>query len=147
MHFKPELIGLESEDRYVDVERGQLRLFAKAVRERNPVYSDVDAARAAGYPDIPVPPTFAFCLATLAPPKIGNMEELVLMGKTLHGEQSFEYKTMIFAGDRILIKSRVADVYTKNGGALEFLVQDSEYWNQKGELCVRSRQSAVLVHS
>lgn len=148
MKFNRDHIGLASEDRYVDVERGQLRLFAKAVREEDPIYSDVAAAQAAGYPDIPAPPTFAFCLSNLAPAKVGSMDELIPdIRKTLHGEQSFEYKKMFFAGDRMLIKSRVTDIYEKNGGALQFLVQESEYFNQHGELCVVARQSIALVNA
>lgn len=148
LKIDPGLIGLASEDRHVDVERGQLRLFAKAVREADPIYSDVEAARAAGYPDIPAPPTFAFSLSLLAPPKIGSAEDLIPdIRKALHGEQSFDYRKMIFAGDRILIKSRVTDVYEKNGGALQFLVQDSEFYNQHGELCVVTRQSTVMVNA
>ena len=54
---------------------------------------------------------------------------------------------MIFAGDRILIKTRVSDVYEKSGGALQFLVQDSEYYNQHGELCAVARSSSVMVNA
>lgn len=148
MKIDPGAIGLQSKDRYVDVERGQLRLFAKAVRESDPIYSDVEAARAAGYPDIPAPPTFAFSLSNLAPPKIGAPDDLIPdLRKTLHGEQSFEYRKMIFAGDRILIKTRVSDVYEKSGGALQFLVQESEYYNQHGELCAVARSSSVMVNA
>lgn len=38
------------------VERARLRFFAKAIGETDPVYTDVDAAKAAGHPDIPAPP-------------------------------------------------------------------------------------------
>ena len=45
-----------------DVESGRLRLFAKATGETRPEYIDEDAARAAGHPSLPAPPTFAVCL-------------------------------------------------------------------------------------
>ena len=40
--------------------RGRLRFFAKAIGETDPVYTDDAAARDAGYPDLPAPPTFLF---------------------------------------------------------------------------------------
>ena len=51
----------------VDVEKGRLRFFAKATGQDDPVYHDESAARAAGYPGLPVPPTFFFCLEMDAP--------------------------------------------------------------------------------
>ncbi|WP_431521417.1 FAS1-like dehydratase domain-containing protein [Blastomonas fulva] len=38
------------------VERGQIRFFARALGETNPVHFDVGAAKAAGYPDLAAPP-------------------------------------------------------------------------------------------
>lgn len=46
------------------IERGRLAFFAKATGETNPVYSDIDAARAAGYADLPAPPTWWVCLVS-----------------------------------------------------------------------------------
>ena len=50
-------IGVVSEPRTIDVEKGQLRFFAKATGETNPIYFDEAAAQAAGHPAIPAPPT------------------------------------------------------------------------------------------
>lgn len=96
-------IGVRSEPRFVDVERGQLRFFAKATGETNPIYSDLAAARAAGHRDLPAPPTFAFSLALAAPARRGDI--LADMGvdpkRVLHGEQSFRHLAGIYAGDTI----------------------------------------------
>lgn len=140
-----KFIGLESEERFADVEKGQLRLFAKATGERNPIYFDEEAAKAAGYPAMPAPPTFAFCLASLAPQTGGSLRDMnVPIEKVLHGEQHFTYHRPIFAGDRIRIKSKVLDIYDKKGGALEFVVTETTSRNQKDELCVSSRTIAVV---
>ena len=40
------------------VGREKVREFARAVFATNPINSDVDAARAAGYSDVVAPPTF-----------------------------------------------------------------------------------------
>lgn len=44
------------------VEAGRLRFFAKATQQQDACYSDEAAALDAGYPLLPVPPTFLFCL-------------------------------------------------------------------------------------
>ena len=36
----------------VQVERGRIRFFAKSLGETDPIHFDIDAARAAGYPDL-----------------------------------------------------------------------------------------------
>lgn len=145
MAIDRKFIGVESEDRYLDVEKGQLRLFATAVGEANPIYRDAAAAQAAGYPDIPAPPTFAFSLGLLAPAKIGNALDMIEnVGSVLHGEQTFEYRKMICAGDRIRLKTKTVDIYEKKGGKLEFLVQDTTAHNQHGELCVTARMTLAV---
>ena len=53
-------IGHDLQTSTMTIERGRLRLFAKAIGETDPVYTDVEAAKAAGYPDLPAPPTFIF---------------------------------------------------------------------------------------
>jgi acyl dehydratase len=140
-----KFIGLESEDRFVDVEKGQLRLFATATAEQNPIYFSEEAAKEAGYPAIPAPPTFAFCLASLAPAKNTSARGLnIPIAKILHGEQQFVYHKQIFAGDRIRLKTRVADIYEKKGGALEFIVFETTSHNQANELCVSARTVTVV---
>lgn len=142
-----KFIGQASEDRFVEVEKGQLRLFAKATGETNPVYTDEAAARAAGYPALPAPPTFAFSLGLLAPAKTGSIAEMgVNIGNVLHGEQRFDYHAPIHAGDRIRLRTETVDIYEKKGGALEFIVQDTTAHNQNDVLCVSSRTVIVVRH-
>jgi hypothetical protein len=105
------------------VERGRLRFFAEAIGETDPVYRDLDAARAAGHPDLPVPPTFLFGLRLEAPDPFSWMTDLgVDMRYVLHGTQRFDYERMAYAGDTLQVAPVIADVYEKRGGALEFLV-------------------------
>jgi len=139
-------IGLTSEPREIDVEKGQLRFFAKATGESNPIYFDETAAQAAGHPTIPAPPTFAFSLAMGAPAKRGDLlgDLGVDMARILHGEQAFTHHRIIYAGDRITLVTRTSDIYEKKGGALEFVVQDTTLTNQRGELCVEMRGVTVV---
>ena len=145
MAIDRKFIGTESEDRFVEVEKGQLRLFAKATGETNPIYTDEAAAMAAGYPALPAPPTFAFSLALLAPAGGGSLAEMgINIGNVLHGEQHFDYHAGIHAGDTIRLRSRITDIYEKKGGALEFIVQETTAHNQHGALCVAARGITVV---
>lgn len=115
------------------VEEGAVRNFARAIGETDPVYTDVAAARAAGYPSLPVPPTFLFCLEIDAFDSIGTARLTGLeASRILHGEQQFVYHAMAYAGDTLTFDVTVADVYEKKGGALDFLVKDTRVTNQDG---------------
>jgi acyl dehydratase len=137
-------IGLVSEPRTVEVEKGFLKLFAKATGETDPVYFDEDAARAAGHRGIPAPPTFANVLAASAPPKIGNPLEMVDIRRVLHGEQGFTHHRPIYAGDTLTVVTTTDDVYEKKGGELEFVRQTSTFTNQDGEVCIEMRMVLVV---
>ena len=69
------LIGHVTAQGSVEVEKGKLRFFAKAIGETDPVYTDPAAARDAGHRDLPVPPTFLFCLE-MEGPNAAAMREL-----------------------------------------------------------------------
>jgi acyl dehydratase len=138
-------IGHASPPCTLDVERGRLRQFAHAIGETRAVYVDETAARAAGYPDLPVPPTFLFCLEMDRPNPYGWFDEVgIPLPKVLHGEQRFTYHAMAFAGDWLTFDSRIADIYDKKGGALEFVVQDNRITNQHGTLVAEFRRVVVI---
>jgi acyl dehydratase len=118
----------------VDVEKGRVRFFAKATGQDDPVYVDEQAARAAGHPSLPVPPTFFFCLE-MESPNPAALRELLGMDlrRVLHGEQGFTYHAMAHAGDRLTFEPRIEDIYDKKNGALEFVVRATSVTNQRGE--------------
>ena len=114
-------------------EAGQLRFFAKATGETNPVYLDESAARDAGHPALPLPPTFLFSLE-FQQPDTGWRDELgIQLSRILHGEQSFTYHRLAHAGDVLRFESRIADIYDKKNGALDFVIRETRVTNQKGE--------------
>ena len=129
----------------VDVERGRLRFFAKAIGQTDPVYSDEAAARGAGYPGLPVPPTFLFCLEMDGPDPSAVRELLGIdLGKVLHGEQNFTYHAMAYAGDQLSFEQRIVDIYEKKNGALEFVVRETRVVNQHDVLVAELRAVTVV---
>jgi acyl dehydratase len=126
------------------LERSRLQFFAKAIGETDPVYSDVAAAQAAGYADLPAPPTFLFAAELDSGAAMSLLTTLqVPLAKVLHGEQGFTYHRAACAGDTVTVQSVISDIYDKKGGALEFVVQTSRATNQRDELVAEVR--SILV--
>lgn len=140
-------IGYTSPPFTTEVERGRLRFFAQAIGETDPIYTDEAAARAAGHPSLPVPPTFFFCLEMDRRAPYGWFEDLgIELAKVLHGEQQFVYHRLAHAGDRLRFDSTVVDLYERKGGLLEFVVQDNLITNQRGERVAEFRRTLVVRH-
>ena len=140
-----KIIGLKFPDHAAQVEAGQLRFFAKAIGETDPVYSDEDAAKAAGHPALPVPPTFFFSLELTRKDDSNWREDAgIQLPRVLHGEQSFTYHRMAYAGDTLHFEGRITDVYDKKNGALSFVAMETKVTNQRGEHVADIRKS--LVH-
>lgn len=140
-----EFIGHALPTSVLDIERGRLKFFAKAIGEIDSVYFDEVAARAAGHPDLPAPPTFLFS----ADLDTGALEQMLVtlkvdMNRVLHGEQEFTYHRMVYAGERITVHSKIADIYDKKNGALEFIVKQSRAVDAQGEMVAELRCSLVV---
>jgi acyl dehydratase len=129
----------------VEVEKGRLRFFARATGQDDPVYSDEAAARAAGHPSLPVPPTFLFCLE-MESPKPAALRELlgIDLRRILHGEQGFTFHRLAHAGDTLTFRPQIADIYDRKGGALEFVVRKTTVHNQRDELVAELRCVTVV---
>lgn len=128
-----------------DVEAGRLRLFAKATGETRPEYIDAAAARAAGHPSLPAPPTFAICLDLEMPDPFAWFHELGIdLARVLHAAQSFRYFAPIHAGDRLTFASRIEDVVRKKGGALTFVVKATDVTDQTGTRVAEMRSTVVV---
>lgn len=130
-----------------EIEKGRLRSFAKAIGETDPIYTDEDAARAAGYASLPAPPTFPYCLAMDAGQSFNILADMdVPMTKAVHGAQGFVYKKAICAGDVITGTQKITNIFEKKGGALVFIEAVIEMVNQSGD-SVCDLQSTIVVRN
>lgn len=144
MALDPAVIGKVIPGHEVVVERGRLRFFAQAIGETNPIYSDAEAAKAAGHRDVLVPPTFLFCLDMEKPDPFALIRELGIdMRYVLHGEQAFKYHSPAYAGDTLAYNGTVTNVYSKKNGALDFLVRTVDV-TRDGEPIARLTNTLVV---
>jgi len=140
-------IGHELPASVLPIERSRLQFFAKAIGETDPVYTDAAAARDAGYPDLPAPPTFLFAAELDSGAVDRLLEELQIpIARLLHGEQSFNYHGTACVGDTVTVRSTISDIYDKKNGALEFVVKTSRASNQRGETVADLRTVLVCRH-
>lgn len=140
-----DLVGKAYAPFTVDVEKGRLRLFAKAIGETNPIYLDENAARKAGYASLPAPPTFGFSIAMDAEQPFLILDELGIdKTRSMHGEQMFDYIEPICAGDRITGVQVVLETYEKKGGAMRFIVTETGLKNQHGR-AVGNLRTVIIV--
>ncbi|WP_406648326.1 MaoC family dehydratase N-terminal domain-containing protein [Aliisedimentitalea scapharcae] len=131
----------------VEVEKGRLRAFARATGQTDPIYTDVQAAKSAGYRSLPAPPTFLFSLDLERedPFYFINLMKIDL-GRVLHGEQHFTYGEPICAGDTITLTSTVQDIFDKKGGAMEFVILNTTATNQFDEDVGGMTRTIVVRH-
>jgi hypothetical protein len=139
-------IGLELAPVRSIVEAGRLRFFADAIGQEAAIYTSPAAAAEAGYPALPVPPTFLFGLKLDGPDPFRWLRDLgVDFRFVLHGTQKFTYHRLAFAGDELLLQSRISDVTQKKAGALEFIVLETEV-SRAGEPIATLHETIVVRH-
>jgi acyl dehydratase len=137
-------IGKAGEPVTMHVERGKIREFARAIKDDDPLYFDeAYAEREAG--GVMPPVTF---LQTVSHWDDGRGRPRVPLDlkRVLHGEQEYEFLAPIRAGDALTAVSRIVDVYDKpgkRGGSMNFVVTETEYRNQRGELVARARHITI----
>lgn len=136
------LIGTATPAFVVEVEKGAIRQFALALEDHNPLYHDVEAARAMGFSHVIAPPTFA---ASFRPPQrqawLVNLDE----GRIMAGEQYFRYERPLVAGDVLECRIHFVGVEEKQGrsGAMQLIIQEMRATDQNGNLVVTNGRVVV----
>jgi acyl dehydratase len=155
------------------VEEGAILLFARAVGDPNPIYSDAAHAATTEVGGLIGPPTFIQSSAQFDPdyplrPKFG--EPWFGSGRTptgrpaggetgsgggarrgtgLHAEQEYEYHRPVRPGDILTAETSQGKRWEKQGrsGRLVFSETVTEYRDQKGELVVTARSVGVVTEA
>jgi acyl dehydratase len=94
-----------------EVSRVKIADFADAIGDPSPLYRDTAAARAAGFPDVIAPPTFAIVISmassgsAIADPGLNLNYAMVV-----HGEQRFTCTRPITAGDVVTAQTTISGI-------------------------------------
>ena len=117
------------------ISREKIREFADAIKDPNPAYRCVDAARALGHPDVVGPPTIPVLITLGAEAALFvDPESGIDYGRVVHGEQRFVHERPIFAGDTLHAVLHIDDIRT--AGSNELIIVRNE---------VRSPDDALVV--
>jgi N-terminal half of MaoC dehydratase len=138
----PDIAGAELDSFSFPLERSKLRELAFALGETDPIWHEEDAARDAGFAQVPLPPTVTVLGdhwraggAMAAAAAIGADLERVL-----HGEARWELLGPFSAGDELTASARVGAVSQregKRGGAMTLVSVHTDYADQHGRLVAR----------
>ncbi|MDP6174203.1 MAG: MaoC family dehydratase N-terminal domain-containing protein [Rhodospirillales bacterium] len=140
-----DFIGREYPPFTVEVEKGRIRNFARAIGDEDPIYFDEDAAKKVGFQAIPAPPTFAHSLVMDAGQSFMVLADMGIdKAQSVHGEMKFLYQAEICAGDVISGQMSIKDIYEKKGGALKFIETETRLENQDGTHVADLRSVAII---
>ena len=140
LEFDRSLLGKEHKAGPFPVTSELIRGYCEALGETNPLYTDEDAAKSAGYPSILAPP--AMCAIFIRKVTIPDIK--LNFGKTrFHAGQMMEPLAPIVAGDSLHATSFLKEVYPKTGrtGTMVFMVWETDFTNQRGEKVAAVQES------
>jgi hypothetical protein len=132
--------GAEGGPFILEVERGKIREYARAIRSEHPAYLDDER---------PVAPAHFLTTAFLWEGDDGNPWPRVDMSpaRGMHAEQEYVFNgPPPRAGARLTCRSRIEDIYEKQGtrgGTLTFVVMATEFRDDSGALVAEARMTAV----
>ena len=115
-----------------EVSRVKVAEFADAIGDPNPVFHDLAAAQAAGYPDVIAPPTFAVVVAMASSrTAVGDPGLGLNYAMVVHGEQRFDYSRPLHAGDVVTAQSTISAI--REVGSITMLTTETQIRTVDGE--------------
>jgi acyl dehydratase len=143
MAANPSAVGKSYPPTTYAAGREKIREYAAAVGETNPLYFDVDAARAAGYADVVAPPMFAVVYGARAVgPAIVDPDVGIDFARMLHAGQEFVWGPLVVAGDEITTTASVKDISERGG--MNFFVFETVSQNQNGDTVCTGTWSQIV---
>ncbi|MGK5548019.1 FAS1-like dehydratase domain-containing protein [Streptomyces sp. URMC 127] len=125
-----------------EVGREKIREFAEAIGDTNPAYTDPEAAKALGHPDVIAPPTFVFSVTYRAAGAVVNDPQLGLdYSRVVHGDQKFAYARPVRAGDRLTVVSTIESIKSLAGNDVLSIRGDVQ--DEHGEHVVTAHTTLV----
>ncbi|MCC6007894.1 MAG: MaoC family dehydratase N-terminal domain-containing protein, partial [Rhodobacteraceae bacterium] len=120
-------------------------LWAGATGYTNPFHTDEVAGRAAGFRDLPAPPTFLISAEYDSPAAQARLAQMgVALPSVLHGGQAFRHFAPVCAGDVVRCTTRVQGVEAKKGGALVLLTFVTEFDAPDGLRLAEARMTLAI---
>jgi acyl dehydratase len=138
---KQRLLAWKDEVRQYPVEKSQVRRFAEAIGDPNPLWMDEVAARKSAYGGLIAPPTFLRSFSNTIP----VIPELQAFNKLLDAGSEWEYGEPVRVGDTITSQLRVRTVLQRNlaVGPAVFVGFEVTYTNQFAQVVATQRSTLI----
>lgn len=143
MPLDPSLVGREMQPQTGVVTADDVRRFAEAIGDTNPIFLDPAAAERAGFRAIPATPTFvtrfqiSFAEAGLDPAR----------SQVLHAEQEYEYARPLYAGETFTARYRIASMRQSARGGGMTIMSIEQHGEVAGEHVVTGRATLIVRDS
>jgi len=148
-------IGWESQPWTWEVTTTSVRAFARGVGYTDPVYFDVDAAKKAGYRNLPAPPTYMGTTVFIPgqtddtfsfPPGFSPNIDAGMTG-LLDGGTEIEYFDTVCAGDTLSSVNRLSDLSVKESkslGKMLIISTETTFTNQDNKVVAVQRSQIIF---
>ncbi|MBI2907376.1 MAG: MaoC family dehydratase N-terminal domain-containing protein [Chloroflexi bacterium] len=133
-------------------DRTAIRRYAAAIGDLNPLYLDEEYAKKTSYGGIVAPPTFVFDMSgdIFSPVNEDGRDvaRITLPGlRIARGGNEYQFFEPVRPGDVINKRRKIAEIYEKEGkktGKILFVVSETSYTNQKGQLLGINRETLMF---
>src|SRR5215831_4440667 len=140
MPLDAALVGHTTQAVSATIDAADIRRFAEAVGDSNPLFFDPVAAERAGFAAVPAMPTFvtrfrvSFAEAGLDPEH----------SQVLHAEQEYEYTRPLYAGDTLVVRHRVASLRQSGRGGMAIMTLEQLGDTLDGARVVTGRATVIV---
>ncbi|MGW0891180.1 FAS1-like dehydratase domain-containing protein [Saccharopolyspora sp. NPDC002578] len=124
-----------------DVERGKIREFTRSTGATDPVHTDRDAARRAGFDDVPATATHVVVAGHHRDQRAFVAELGLAFERVVVGSVKWIYHRPLLAGDTLRGVRRVAEDVHKKG--MRFVTLETEYLDAGGKPVVVLRETLI----
>ena len=151
-------VGREATPWTIEVTALDVKRFAVASDDPNPLYYDEAIAKQSRYGSLIAPPLFYMApLTDPVPESEMRPDGMPYEGRypipptplprLMDGGTEIEFFVPVRIGDRLTARSKITDIYQKEGrsGPLIFVVRETTYTNQNDELVVVEKGSSILL--
>lgn len=155
-----DVVGETQSHEIGTVSRRDVRRYARAVEDDNPLFDDVSYAREHGYDDLVVPPNYLSAIIEYG--KGASASELREDGTVrgshfvavpekairVGGGQSNTFDRYATAGESFTVTETFSDIYQKEGsamGVLTFLETTAEYYSDEGDRVLHCEKTTLVA--
>lgn len=133
-------IGVENEPYTLELDKLQIRLFARAVGYTDPLFFDEEFAKSKGHPTLPAPPHYlgtpifnpAASDGTFGAPR-GRARFESPFKRRLNGGTEIEMFATLYAGDVLTAVSKIADIVEAKGSIGTMMITTTTTTYKRGD--------------